>query len=230
MSRTVRTNRTAYVLIVGAPPTVVEELKAVLTSGGDVHVTFADNVKEAFVGTRKYSPDFVVLDLSSEIIPGFKPVNVPPGFQSTSAFSIAMFQRDQPRGAGRPKLAISSDSLRNQLFRVYDQINRRRLLASDLERYSDDCIRADFVRGEFEVNGRQLVLAAREQEVLRFLIERPGEVVTRAQLHQHVWGYETRSLDVHIRRLRAKLGDAAGQIDGVKGFGYRFIPAGNPKT
>jgi DNA-binding response OmpR family regulator len=76
------------------------------------------------------------------------------------------------------------------------------------------------------VSGRVLDLTFKEFEVLRFLIQRPGRVFTRGELLSEVWGYNfyggTRTVDVHVRRLRAKLGpEHEGLIQTVRGVGYR---------
>jgi DNA-binding response OmpR family regulator len=81
------------------------------------------------------------------------------------------------------------------------------------------------------VHGRQLDLTFKEFELLRFLIERPGRVFTRPALLREVWGYDfyggTRTVDVHIRRLRAKLGpEHEGLIETVRGVGYRAADVG----
>jgi DNA-binding response OmpR family regulator len=74
--------------------------------------------------------------------------------------------------------------------------------------------------------GRPLDLTYKEFELLRFLAERPGRVFTRPALMREVWGYDfyggTRTVDVHVRRLRAKLGpEHEGLIETVRGVGYR---------
>jgi DNA-binding response OmpR family regulator len=76
------------------------------------------------------------------------------------------------------------------------------------------------------LGGRPLDLTYKEFELLRFLAERPGRVFSRATLLQEVWGYDfyggTRTVDVHVRRLRAKLGPAHEHlIETVRGVGYR---------
>jgi DNA-binding response OmpR family regulator len=77
-----------------------------------------------------------------------------------------------------------------------------------------------------KVNGRPLDLTYKEFELLRFLAQHPGRVFTREQLLSEVWGYDyfggTRTVDVHIRRLRAKLGDLEALIGTVRNVGYRF--------
>ena len=80
------------------------------------------------------------------------------------------------------------------------------------------------------IRTRVLDLTFKEFELLRFLAQHPGRVFTRAQLLQEVWGYDyfggTRTVDVHVRRLRAKLGaEHEALIGTVRNVGYRFVPA-----
>jgi len=79
------------------------------------------------------------------------------------------------------------------------------------------------------MSGRSLDLTFKEFELLKFLAQHPGRVFTRAQLLQEVWGYDyfggTRTVDVHVRRLRAKLGaENEALIGTVRNVGYRFVP------
>ena len=77
-----------------------------------------------------------------------------------------------------------------------------------------------------KANGRALDLTFKEFELLRFLAGHPQRVFTREQLLSEVWGYDyfggTRTVDVHVRRLRAKLGDMESLIGTVRNVGYRF--------
>lgn len=77
-----------------------------------------------------------------------------------------------------------------------------------------------------KVHGRTLDLTYKEFELLRFLAAHPSRVFTREQLLSEVWGYDyfggTRTVDVHVRRLRAKLGDSESLIGTVRNVGYRF--------
>ncbi len=77
-----------------------------------------------------------------------------------------------------------------------------------------------------KVHGRPLDLTYKEFELLRFLAMHPSRVFTREQLLSEVWGYDyfggTRTVDVHVRRLRAKLGDSESLIGTVRNVGYRF--------
>ena len=70
-------------------------------------------------------------------------------------------------------------------------------------------------------------LTRREFELLKYLVENRNRVLSRDRLLERVWGYErfveTRSVDVHVGRLRSKLGPAGVQIETVVGLGYRFV-------
>jgi len=79
-----------------------------------------------------------------------------------------------------------------------------------------------------KLRGRSLELTFKEFELLKYLAQHPGRVFTRAQLLQEVWGYDyyggTRTVDVHVRRLRAKLGTEHEQLIGtVRHVGYKFV-------
>lgn len=84
----------------------------------------------------------------------------------------------------------------------------------------------DEVSYQAKVNGKALDLTFKEFELLRFLAGHPQRVFTREQLLSEVWGYDyfggTRTVDVHVRRLRAKLGDMESLIATVRNVGYRF--------
>jgi len=107
-----------------------------------------------------------------------------------------------------------------------------RLLARQRKGTDENCIRlADLVidteRVEVWLGGQQIVLTFREYELLRCLAAQPGRVFTREVLLDRVWGHDyfggDRTVDVHIRRLRAKLEDSGHTfIDTVRNIGYRF--------
>jgi two-component system OmpR family response regulator len=87
-------------------------------------------------------------------------------------------------------------------------------------------IQLDVVRHTCQVSGRELSLTVTEFELLRALLQSPGRVLSRAQLVELAYGVghyiSDRTVDSHVRRLRAKLGDAAGALETVYGVGYRL--------
>ena len=94
-------------------------------------------------------------------------------------------------------------------------------------------LRVDSLAREVTFKGRRLTLTPREFELLAFFVHRPGRVMSREELLRKVWGYdylgETRTVDVHVRRLRMKLGDKNRWIETVTGVGYKFVaPAPSP--
>lgn len=86
----------------------------------------------------------------------------------------------------------------------------------------------DFAKREVLVDGEKVELTYKEYELLRYLADNEERVVEREELLNKIWGYdyevETRTLDIHIRTLRQKIGDEKGTyIKTVRGVGYRFI-------
>lgn len=85
-------------------------------------------------------------------------------------------------------------------------------------------IQLDTVRHSVLVNGEEVTLTFKEFELLSLFMQSPGRVFTRDTLLSTIWGYdfdgETRTVDVHLRSLRQKLGAAAAQIETVRGVGY----------
>jgi DNA-binding response OmpR family regulator len=119
-------------------------------------------------------------------------------------------------------------SLRELSARVRAVLRRRNgqgLAAARV--YEGRHLRADFDAVAISVDNEPIRLTRREFELLKFLVENRNRVVSRDRLLERVWGYdhfiETRSVDVHVGRLRSKLGPAGAQIETVVGLGYRFI-------
>ena len=97
------------------------------------------------------------------------------------------------------------------------------------QKYHDPHLEVDFTREQVSLDSRDLVLTKKEYELLALLVRNAGEIVSRDTLLWRVWGYSreirTRTLDVHIRRLRKKLGVYADPaIETIFGVGYRFQP------
>ena len=98
-------------------------------------------------------------------------------------------------------------------------------------RYRFDGVEVDFERGHVRKNGNTIGLAAKELDLLRYLIDRRGRVVSREELLEGVWEYQpgvsSRTIDVHVAWLRQKLEDTPQHpkhIHTVRGVGYRFSP------
>lgn len=125
---------------------------------------------------------------------------------------------------------------------------RLRLAIGRRSEPSEDEVSSEIRRGDLTIDdvtytarlrGHVLDLTFKEFELLKYLAQHPGRVFTRQQLLQEVWGYDyfggTRTVDVHVRRLRAKLGAEHEWLIGtVRNVGYRFVsergPSGSPRA
>jgi phosphate regulon transcriptional regulator PhoB len=95
-------------------------------------------------------------------------------------------------------------------------------------------LRIDALSREAAFRGRALTLTPREFDLLAFLAQHPGRVFSREELLRKVWGYdymgETRTVDVHVRRLRMKLGERERLIQTVTGAGYKLVAPAPPEA
>jgi DNA-binding response OmpR family regulator len=93
--------------------------------------------------------------------------------------------------------------------------------------YRDENWEIEFDAYVVRYRGEEIRLTHKEFELFRYLVERPGRVLTRERLLERVWGLDAdvdlRSIDAHIRRLRRKLGPARGHVETLVGLGYRFV-------
>lgn len=101
--------------------------------------------------------------------------------------------------------------------------------ANYVPRYHDEHLVLDFSTQAVVLDGIRMVLTRKEYDLLALLVQHAGEIIPRGTLLLRVWGYgaeiRTRTLDVHVRRLRKKLGTYAERyIETIFGIGYRFQP------
>jgi DNA-binding response OmpR family regulator len=95
--------------------------------------------------------------------------------------------------------------------------------------YKDEHLFCDFDQQSVALDGRRMQLTRKEYDLFALLVQHAGEIIPRDALLMQVWGYgsdiRTRTLDVHVRRLRKKLGQYAEEyIETIFGIGYRFQP------
>ncbi|HEX3879031.1 MAG TPA: winged helix-turn-helix domain-containing protein [Bryobacteraceae bacterium] len=100
--------------------------------------------------------------------------------------------------------------------------------------YNDEHLTIDFERQSAVLDSQRMTLTRKEYDLLALLVQHAGEIIPREALLMRVWGYgadiRTRTLDVHVRRLRKKLGSFADQyIETIFGIGYRFQPFHAPR-
>ena len=108
--------------------------------------------------------------------------------------------------------------------RVEALLRRTNAVSADIMNIGGICI--DKAAHRVTIDGKEIELSFKEFELLCYLIENKGMVLTRDQLLSKIWGYdfdgETRTVDVHIRTLRQKLGEASRCIETIRGVGYKL--------
>jgi DNA-binding response OmpR family regulator len=129
-------------------------------------------------------------------------------------------------------LELGADDYVTKPFSVREVVARvravlRRADDSSAARYEDGKLAVHFDDMHVRCEGTEVKLTRKEFALLAALARRPGKVATRTQLLDEVWGQQyygdTRTLDVHIRRLRSKLGGCGDCVETVVGVGYRFV-------
>jgi DNA-binding response OmpR family regulator len=184
---------------------------------------------------RSQKPDLVLLDIMLPRLSGLEVCKTLRG-EGFSAPIIMLTARGQEIDKvvglelGADDYVTKPFSIRELLARVRAILRRTDGVKKRLSRYHFDDVELDFETYKGTRGGAALDMSPREFELLRYLIERKGETVTRDKLLEDVWGYEsypsTRTVDTHIAKLRAKIGDSGSEprhILTIHGVGYKFV-------
>jgi len=223
------------VLVVEDENDIAGLIKHTLERSGDASVEVVGRGDEALRSITGRPPDLVILDLNLPVLSGDEVCRILRQRQETRQIPIIMLtartsESDRVTGLdlGADDYVTKPFSLRELAARVRAVLRRRRAAADEARqaRYTGRHLVADFDAVAVTVDDKPIKLTRREFELLRFLVENRNRVLSRDRLLERVWGYdrfiETRSVDVHVGRLRAKLGSAGQQIETVIGLGYRF--------
>ncbi len=203
-----------------------------------MQVDLADAGDAALRAVSEMMPALVILDLNLPVVGGLEVCRILRGRQETARIPIIMLtartaESDRVCGldAGADDYISKPFSLRELTARVRAVLRRagpdaaRAVAAPSV--YRGAHLMADFDAVAVAVDGEPIRLTRREFELLQYLVENRNRVVSRERLLERVWGYdrlvETRSIDVHVGRLRGKLRAAGRQIETVVGLGYRFV-------
>jgi DNA-binding response OmpR family regulator len=131
---------------------------------------------------------------------------------------------------GADDYVVKPFSLKELAARCRVALRRRGPEAEPAQGYRDQSFEVEFDSFVARYRGTDLRLTAKEFELFRALIESAGRVLTRERLLDRVWGHDAevdlRSVDAHVRRLRAKLGEGRRHVETVVGLGYRFVKDG----
>jgi len=227
-------SRAPRVLVVEDEQDIAGLIKHTLERSGDGQVEIVGSGDAALRAVTERPPDLVILDLNLPVLSGTEVCRILRGRPATANVPIIMLtartsEADRVIGLdlGADDYVTKPFSLKELAARVRAVLRRRQGVTAGANVYTGAHLTADFDAVAISVDGVAVRLTRREFELLRFLVENRNRVLSRDRLLERVWGYdrfiETRSVDVHVGRLRAKLGAAGQQIETVVGLGYRFI-------
>ncbi len=181
---------------------------------------------------EKHPPSLIILDL---MLPGMSGMELCRRLRRETLTEKTPIIMLTAKAAETDKIAgldIGADDYIVKPFSVKEVVARVRAVLRWVEKdalsnYKDDKMTIDFADMRVTCIDENVKLTRKEFALLTHLIKNAGRVATRQNLLDNVWGYsyfgDTRTLDVHIRRLRQKLGDCGNCIETVVGVGYRFI-------
>ena len=181
---------------------------------------------------EKRTPSLIILDLMLPGMSGMELCRRLRREQLTEKTPIIMLTAKAAETDKIAGLDTGADDYIVKPFSVKEVIARARAVLRRAEKeadpvYDDGRMSVDFEDMRVRAGGSDVKLTRKEFALLEHLIRNTGRVATRQQLLDNVWGYsyfgDTRTLDVHIRRLRQKIGECGSSIETVVGVGYRFV-------
>ncbi len=220
------------ILLVDDEPDILEILKYNLSSEG-YQVYTARNGVEGVEKAKKKKPHLIILDVMMPEMDGIEAcetIRITPGLEDTIITFLTARGEDYSQVAGfeagaddyitkpiKPKVLLSK--VKALLRRIKEDVDKQ----EEVKKIGDIIIN----REEYKVinKGKEIVLPRKEFELLSLLTSKPNKVFKREVILDKVWGQEVivggRTIDVHIRKLREKIGDH--HFKTVKGVGYKFV-------
>ncbi|MGA2432660.1 MAG: response regulator transcription factor [Acidimicrobiales bacterium] len=235
MGKKSNSERKAHVLVVEDEESFIDALTIGLNREG-FNVSIARDGQEALALFARESFDLVLLDL---MLPRLSGLDVCRSIRNVSDVPIIIVSAKGEEVDMVLMLEIGADDYVTKPYRLRELVARIRAVLRRRESHehvdlADEIIEQGALRMDIDarrcfVNGEEIKLRKKEFALLRLLLENPGRVLTREVLIDRVWGNDyvgdTKTLDVHIKRLRSLIEDdpkAPNQITTVRGVGYRF--------
>ncbi len=222
------------ILIVEDDPAILKGLITSLESNGYATLSSSDG-EEGFKIGKTMNVDFIILDVMLPNKDGFEicrdlrknNINTPILMLTSKKEEI-----DKVLGleTGADDYMTKPFSIRELLARIKAILRRKYELAKEIDEFSFNGISLDFKKMEAVKNGKSVKFSALEFKILKYLIEREGEVISRDKLLDEVWGYDafptTRTVDNYILSLRKKIEDYPAEpvhIITMHKSGYKFV-------
>jgi two-component system, OmpR family, phosphate regulon response regulator PhoB len=221
------------ILVVDDEPDITGLVAYHLARAG-YRVSTATNGRDALKSAREERPDVVVLDLMLPGVSGYEVLQELRKRKETSEVGIILLTARREEADRIKGLSLGADDYLTKPFSPQELTLRvaavlRRLASPPVSGGSvlvEGPLTIDRSAHQVTLNGKEVSLTATEYKLLEILVERRGRVQTRSQLLETVWAaqpdIQTRTVDMHVQRLRSKLGEAAELIETVRAFGYRF--------
>jgi len=219
------------ILVVDDEPDILDFLRYNLVKEG-YHVVTASNGEEGVMMAQQEKPGLVILDIMMPKMDGVevcRNLRSKPEFDKTLIIFLTAREEDYSQIAA---LDIGGDDYITKPIRPRVFISRIKALLRRSDRLEEETNEVISV-GELEIDTEKITvrkgekvieLAKKEFELLNLLVSKPGKVFSREEIFNKVWGTDVivgnRTIDVHIRKLREKIGDSF--IKTIKGIGYKF--------
>ena len=229
------------ILVVDDEPDITALVAYHLAKAG-YRVSTAANGPDALRAAREERPDVVILDIMLPTVSGYDVLGEMRKREETREVGVILLTARREEADRIKGLSLGADDYLTKPFSPQELTLRVQALLRRLgspaisagSTLSAGTISIDRSSHRVTVSGVELELTATEFKLLLTLVERRGRVQSRPQLLETVWeaqpDIQTRTVDMHVQRLRTKLGEAGSMIETVRGFGYRFRGTDRGKT
>lgn len=188
--------------------------------------------RELNAALKKEIPDLILLDIMLPGEDGYSILSSLKSNMDTRNIPVIMVTAKETEFDKVKGLEAGADDYITKPFGMMEFVARVKAVLRRCSRKEENrelnCgnLRVFVGRHEVQIGDKKIELTRKEFELLQYLIENKGLVMSRNQILCHVWGYdfdgETRTVDVHVRTLRQKLGEAGNMVETVRGVGYRI--------
>ena len=222
----------AKVLVVDDEKDIVEFIQYNLEAEGFEVITAFDG-KEALEAAKK-QPDIIVLDVMMPDIDGYEVCETIKSQEENKNIPVLFLtaktsEQDEIHGLnlGADDYISKPVSINKLIARIKSNIRQSDFSNEEINKIIETGpLRIDKDEYVVYLNDEKLVFPKKEFEIISFLANKPGKVIPREQLLSSIWGADVyvvdRTIDVHVRKIREKLGEFSHLIETVKGVGYRF--------